>query len=83
MKRLQLACCLSLLSACTGTSSEPAQDTAPAAPSVTTPSAAKEPTAEQVPVAADFAEEAHAAIQPASYKAELAALAREIESDSE
>jgi hypothetical protein len=85
MKRLMLLSVLTLVCACSGKSDEaaapqasaPATDTAHAAPS-----ASKEPTAEQVPVPSDFAEQARASITRANYRAELSALTQEIEGDT-
>jgi hypothetical protein len=82
MKHAHILVALALLGACSGKSNAPDESAAPA-PAPASTSAAPEPTPEQVPVPADFAEEASASINEASYKAELAVLARDIESDKE
>jgi hypothetical protein len=56
---------------------EPAQAAEPVATAPTTP----EPTAAQLPIAADFDAEATQAITPVNYKAELATITKELEND--
>ena len=84
MKRSMLIVLICLAWACSRETSEsaPPPPAAPLTAQEASPSEAKEPTAEQVPVPADFADEARAAITQSNYKAELAALTQEIESDA-
>jgi hypothetical protein len=72
---------LFMLSVLVGCAREPAAE--PPAPEPSAPAAATpeppEPTAAQVPIPADFSEEASKSITPETYKAELASIASELE----
>jgi hypothetical protein len=79
MRPLMLTLCV-LACACTRESSEDTSE--PGTTAAPEQAAPPEPTAEQVPVPADFEADARTTITQASYKAELAQLAQEIDADS-
>jgi hypothetical protein len=81
----QLSIVLVVLAGCAREPSAepPAPAPEPSAPAVAATSQPPEPTAVQVPIAEDFRDEASRVVTSATYKAELAAIADQLEAETE